>query len=214
MNHRLLFALVLLSGTARGSEPITLVPVRSHDNSLVLTISNASPSGEPCSVMVSASRTPRGVTVHPITVPPSPIPPGGETAVTLFFDVDPDVEPDRIDTLVLSVQARTGESWSRTLVWRFIGPNTCRLEQNHPNPFNPSTTIPYALRAAGYVSLEVYDRLGRLVRTLVAEHQQAGYHSAVWDGRTSSGTGAATGVYYCRLRASSFSSVIRMLLLK
>ena len=46
-------------------------------------------------------------------------------------------------------------------------PTAFKLEQNHPNPFNPSTTISYNVEQAGYVSLKVYDVMGRLVRTLV-----------------------------------------------
>lgn len=214
MNHRALFALLLIPGTAGAGEPLATVPVRSHDNALVLTISNTSTAGDPCTVTVAVSRTPQGVTFHPRTLPPIPIPPRGEGMVTLSFDVAADIPPGRVDTVALSVRAATGETWIRSFIWRFTGPDRFRLDQNHPNPFNPSTTISYALPAAGEVTLAIYDRLGRLVRTLAAEYQEAGYHSAPWDGRTASGTDAATGVYYCRLHTGSSSSVIRMLLLK
>jgi hypothetical protein len=214
MTYRVVLALLLLTARAPGSEPIIPVPIRSHDNTLVLTISNASASGDPCRVTMEVSQAPRGVTFFSPVVTPTPIPPGGEGIVTLSFDVDADIQPGRLDTIALAVHAGTGETWTRPLVWCFTGPERFRLEQNHPNPFNPATSIPYALPAAGEISLAVYDRIGRLVNTLVAGFREAGYHTAVWDGRTASGYEAATGVYFCRLRAASSSSVIRMLLLK
>jgi flagellar hook assembly protein FlgD len=49
------------------------------------------------------------------------------------------------------------------------------LTQNYPNPFNPSTMIEYNIETAGHVNLQIYDIMGRLVRTLVNEYQEAGY---------------------------------------
>jgi hypothetical protein len=73
------------------------------------------------------------------------------------------------------------------------------LRANHPNPFNPRTTISFSLPEVSHVELTIYDAAGRLVRTLVCEHMAPGPHSAVWDGRTNSGSRAASGVYFCRL---------------
>lgn len=76
---------------------------------------------------------------------------------------------------------------------------TALLHANHPNPFNPRTTISFALPEACHVEIVIYDTAGRLVRTLVQKHLAPGPHTAVWNGRTNSGTRAASGVYFCRL---------------
>ena len=75
------------------------------------------------------------------------------------------------------------------------------LEQNSPNPFNPTTTIRYELGAPGHVMLRVYDLRGRVVRTLVDATRAAGPHSVEWNGRDDGGVRAASGVYFYRLDA-------------
>jgi hypothetical protein len=86
--------------------------------------------------------------------------------------------------------------------------------QNRPNPFNPTTTIDYALATGGPVSLRVYDVTGRLVRTLVDGEKQPGVYAAVWDGRNDHGQPVATGVYFYRLRAGQNVFTKKAVLLK
>jgi hypothetical protein len=69
------------------------------------------------------------------------------------------------------------------------------LEQNFPNPCNPTTTIRFGLPSAGDVSLRIYDVRGRHVRTLIDERRGSGIHLAVWDGRNNEGELAPAGVY-------------------
>ena len=88
------------------------------------------------------------------------------------------------------------------------------LRQNLPNPFNPVTTIPYAIAEAGPVTLSVYNLQGQLVRTLVQEIAQPGEHHAVWDGRDFTGRAAASGVYLCRLVAPEGVRTMRMTLVR
>jgi hypothetical protein len=83
------------------------------------------------------------------------------------------------------------------------------LEQNYPNPFNPVTTLRYQLPQETRVTLKVYDLLGREVAVLVDEVQKPGYRSAEWNAG-----GVASGVYFYRLDAGSFSQVRRMMVLK
>jgi hypothetical protein len=87
-----------------------------------------------------------------------------------------------------------------------------KLDDNSPNPFNPSTSIRYQLKDAGPVSLRVYDITGQLVRSLVENEQPAGHYSVSWDGLNSAGVRAASGVYLYELRAGSFQSTRKMLL--
>lgn len=83
-----------------------------------------------------------------------------------------------------------------------------------PNPFNPSTTLSFALPAASPVLLEVYDVRGQLVATLLDEKRTAGVHRVTWDGRDRSGQSVASGVYLCRIKAGTFTDTKRMVLIK
>ena len=74
------------------------------------------------------------------------------------------------------------------------------LLESYPNPFNPSTTIRYAIELPGLVKISVFDVAGRDVRTLVSRHHQStGTHTVTWDGTDDSGRAAASGVYIVRL---------------
>lgn len=80
-------------------------------------------------------------------------------------------------------------------------PRRTVLSQAHPNPFNPATTISFALASSGRTSLEIYTVDGRLVNTLVSDYLDAGYHECVWTGRDKRGRRVASGTYYYRLQA-------------
>jgi hypothetical protein len=88
------------------------------------------------------------------------------------------------------------------------------LEQNYPNPFNPATVIRYSLPSAARVRLTVYDLMGRQVKTLIDEHEDAGVYETRWKGVTGSGMPAATGVYFYTLEAGSSTITRKMLLVK
>ncbi len=83
------------------------------------------------------------------------------------------------------------------------------LDQNHPNPFNPSTALTYQLPAAGFVTLRVYDMIGRVVSTLVSERQNAGEHSVTFIGGS-----LPSGVYFYQLNAGNLVQTKKMVLLK
>lgn len=88
------------------------------------------------------------------------------------------------------------------------------LEQNYPNPFNPSTRINYAIPKDNFVTVKVYDMLGREVNTLVNEYRNAGSYSVVWNGEDNSGQKVASGTYIYRITAGSFVATKKMVLLK
>lgn len=83
------------------------------------------------------------------------------------------------------------------------------LSENYPNPFNPTTTITYRLPNSGNVELKVYDVLGREVATLVSGFQEAGVHTAYFNGQN-----LASGVYFYRLTAPGINQVKKMLMVK
>lgn len=95
-----------------------------------------------------------------------------------------------------------------------IKPNKFKLNNNFPNPFNPVTTIQYDLPEDSRVQLTIYDLLGREVRQLVNEYQNAGYRTIIWDGKNNQGKYAGTGVYLYRIQAGEYHRVKKMVLLK
>ena len=94
-------------------------------------------------------------------------------------------------------------------------PAAFALTSNYPNPFNPATTIQYALPQAADVQLTVYNVVGQVVRTLVAEHQSAGRYLVTWDATDDSGHRLSSGLYFYSLQAGDeFHAVKKMLLFK
>lgn len=83
-----------------------------------------------------------------------------------------------------------------------------------PNPFNPRTTIRYAVPAAGPVTVAIFDLRGRHVRSLVAADLAAGSHETTWDGRDGAGRGAAAGVYFVRVRGAGAVTTAKVVLAK
>ena len=89
------------------------------------------------------------------------------------------------------------------------------LHQNHPNPFNPSTTITYYLPEASVVTLDVYSADGKLVARLVDREAQArGTHTARWSGLDARGSAVSSGVYFYRLQAGKETLSRKMVLMR
>ncbi|NUN70931.1 MAG: T9SS type A sorting domain-containing protein [Bacteroidetes bacterium] len=88
-------------------------------------------------------------------------------------------------------------------------PTSWSLSQNHPNPFNPSTTISFTVPAASHVSLVVYDIVGRTVAVLANEYLQAGSYQRTW-----SAAEMPSGVYYYRLHSGAYSETKKSILVK
>jgi flagellar hook assembly protein FlgD len=88
------------------------------------------------------------------------------------------------------------------------------LFDNYPNPFNPSTTIRYALPGQANVTLRIYNILGQEIRTLVNERQSAGVRSVVWDGRNNLNQAVSSGIYIYRLQAGARVLSKKMILLE
>lgn len=93
-------------------------------------------------------------------------------------------------------------------------PEKVELYQNYPNPFNPTTTIEYELDQDGQVKLEIFDVVGRCVRTLLDEHQIGGRHRTTWDGFSDAGRESSGGVYFVRMYFDGHIRTMRTVLLK
>ena len=148
----------------------------------------------------------------PLTYSLSPALPAGLTfdAATRTIAGTPGAAAETAYTY--TVTDANGASASLSLQTR---PTAFSLADNFPNPFNPATTIQYALPQAADVELTVYNVLGQPVRTLVAEHQSAGRYAVEWDATNDSGHSLSSGMYFYRLQAGEeFREVKKMLLLK
>ena len=88
------------------------------------------------------------------------------------------------------------------------------IVKNYPNPFNPTTTIHFNLKEAGYTQLTIYNMKGQLVRTLAADDLEAGAHMLVWDGKDDSGRASTTGIYFYRLQTADYVGTRKMLMMK
>ena len=93
-------------------------------------------------------------------------------------------------------------------------PAKLALHQNHPNPFNPSTSISYYLPTKARVAVEIYDASGALVRRLINEEQESGAHAIAWNGLDDRGAHVASGVYFYRLKAGKQAISRKMILLR
>ena len=95
-----------------------------------------------------------------------------------------------------------------------VTPRSPGVLGNYPNPFNPGTTIRFALERAAIVDVAIFNLLGQSVVHLHRGPMDAGTHELQWDGRTRSGREAPSGVYFCRLQAEDDSRALQMLLLR
>ena len=84
---------------------------------------------------------------------------------------------------------------------------------NYPNPFNPSTIIPYQLAASSQVRLEVFNLLGQRIATLVDGERPAGFHTATWHATDAAGRAVGAGVYIYRMTVGAASQTGRMVLI-
>ncbi|NQT62838.1 MAG: T9SS type A sorting domain-containing protein [Candidatus Marinimicrobia bacterium] len=93
-------------------------------------------------------------------------------------------------------------------------PRIFELRQNYPNPFNPSTNIEYDLPEHSEVSLIIYDVAGRELQTLVSTSQDPGSYNISWGGTNQDGQQVSAGMYFARLQAGKYSSVVKMVYLR
>ena len=123
---------------------------------------------------------------------------------------------------------RPGETYRYTLIAVLIDGTSVRsqtisadlpapgltIEQNHPNPFNPSTRVAFSLPRTTAVRVAVYDASGRHVVTITKAILPAGSHVVEWNGRDAGDLPVASGIYFCRVKAGNRQAVVKMTLAK
>lgn len=93
-------------------------------------------------------------------------------------------------------------------------PNEYKLFQNYPNPFNPSTVIKYQIPKDGFVTLKVYDILGREVASLLNENKKAGIYETIFSINSGSGVYLSSGLYFYKLTCGDYSEIEKMIICK
>jgi flagellar hook capping protein FlgD len=93
-------------------------------------------------------------------------------------------------------------------------PYLYELGHNYPNPFNPTTLIPYTLPTNAHVVIDIYNVLGEKVRTLVNETATRGTYVTIWNGQDDLGNAVNSGVYFYRMSTGDFTSVKRLVMMK
>lgn len=135
--------------------------------------------------------------------------PNEEKIVSFEFEVNRNAVVNTIDTINFNVSAINGVSSLKSFIVNYSAPKEFKLEQNFPNPFNPSTKIQYQLPEKNKVSLVIYDILGNKVTTLIDELQEAGYKEVLFNASS-----LASGIYIYRLISGKHIFTKKMILMK
>ena len=93
-------------------------------------------------------------------------------------------------------------------------PDEFALYQNYPNPFNPATRLRYDIPENSHVNIKIYDLIGRKVKTLVNQTQDAGFKSIIWNATNDYGKPVSAGIYLYQIQAGEYISTKKMVLLK
>lgn len=115
------------------------------------------------------------------------------------------------DSVLCGVGYLDGETVS---VYEEIFPMEFKLYPSHPNPFNPYTHIRFSLQTDSYVSITIYDLMGRQIRSLVNQQISPGYHTALWNSINNLGSPVSAGVYIYSIQAGQFVQTRKIVLLK
>jgi hypothetical protein len=196
-------------------EAIHKVAASSQKNQIVLTVANESRSQDAFALEVRAVKVPAGIILPNKVQTVKTLPAAQEAECAFQFDVARSVKIGAKDTLEFLVQDHQGGRWMKQVIVQYTGPANYKLEQNFPNPFNPSTTVYYDLPLDSRISIIVYDILGREVTRLVDRIEEAGYHDVHFDAHN-----LASGAYIYRMQADpiaggkGFSDVKKLIVLK
>ena len=128
----------------------------------------------------------------------------GSSTVSLCARCGPGIVPDTLAAEAEEIRRKPAGA----LPTRFA------LHANYPNPFNPTTSIQFDLPSACHVTLDIFNIAGQKVATIIDRSYEAGIHTVEWNGRSSAGQQAASGIYLYRIVADDFIQTRKMMLLK
>lgn len=139
---------------------------------------------------------------------------GTEGRLTFMYDYEDEPERDGVYFYKLSAYSQNGAELfqSDEIKIGITGIRNFRMEQNTPNPFNPTTNITYELFDASFVKLKVFDLIGKEIATLVEGNQTKGVYTVTFD--ASKYANLTSGIYFYKLETDKYSEVKKMILTK
>ena len=203
-----IFIVLLLIGISNAQTVYDLQP-GTKGNQIKLTVANISDKNNADNVVVNLSRKSPSLNFENEADTISLIEASKEKEAIFRFDVKRNAPVNTQDSIEFSIGDANSVMMMKTFVLNFLAPQEFKLEQNFPNPFNPSTTIQYQLPATANVTLKIYDILGSEVATLVNEKQEAGFKEVKFNADR-----YASGIYIYRLIADKYFSTKKMMVLK
>ena len=206
---KLVLLLLLLLCESSFAQTVYEVQPGIKGNEIKLTVANISETNHAENVNVVLTKKSLSLTFSKEAETIELIEVMAESEASFKFDVNRNAPINRKDTIDFMITSSDGTMMTKQFIFSYIGPKEFKLEQNFPNPFNPTTTIQYQVPADSKVTLKVYDILGSEVATLVNEEQEAGYKEVQFNGNN-----IASGMYVYRLQAGDFVSTKKMILVK
>ncbi len=137
------------------------------------------------------------------------------------FFLDCCLIPDNTYTYYVTALYDEGESGSSNEVVVYVTsadenflPITTKLLSNYPNPFNPLTTISFALAEPGITKIEIYNNRGQRIITLIDDYMEIGQHRVTWNGRDNRSQEVGSGIYFYRMNSGDYLETRKMILMK
>jgi len=211
--------LILIIATANTlfSQTVYELTPGTKSNEIKLTVANVSETNQATNVNVVIKKKSSSLVFSKEEETIEVIEAKAEAKASFTFDVNRSAPINKKDTIDFMISSPDGIMMTKQFIFSYTPPKEFRLEQNFPNPFNPTTTIQYQLPNNSKVTLKVYDILGSEVETLVNEEQEAGYKEVKFNA-----SNIASGMYIYRLQAGnpstgsgqSFISTKKMMVVK
>ena len=201
--------LVLITASTIFSQTIYEVQPGTKGNEIKLTVANVSETEAAVDLSIILNKKSSSLTFSKEEETIGMIEAKAETEAKFTFDINRNAPINKKDTIGFVISSPDGILMMKQIIFNYTPPKEFRLEQNFPNPFNPTTTIQYQLPQDAKVSLKVYDILGSEVATLVNEEQEAGYKEVKFNANN-----IASGMYIYMLQAKNYVSTKKMMVVK
>ena len=201
--------LILIPISTLFSQTVYEVTPGTKGNEIKLTVANVSETNQATNVNVFLMKKSSSLVFSKEEETIEMIEAKTEAEVKFIFDINRNAPINKKDTIDFMITSPDGIMMMKQFIFSYTPPKEFKLEQNFPNPFNPTTRIQYQVSSISEVTLKVYDILGSEVATLVSEEQQVGYYEVKFNS-----TNIASGMYIYRLQAGDFVSAKKMVVLK
>ena len=201
--------IVITSASIIFSQTVYDITPGTKGNVITITVANISETNPATNVKVALVKESESITFNQSVKTIEQIGPAKEEKATFLFDVHRNTSVNKKDTIDFMITNPEGITEKKSFIFSYVAPKEFKLEQNFPNPFNPTTTIQYQLPENNKVTLKVYDILGSELKTLVNEEQEAGYKEVKFDA-----SNVASGIYIYKLQAGKHVSIKKMMVIK